>query len=72
MHTISSYGGNRPTNKQDRLQYTVLQPSTQCNKQALVDNNTGLQKYMACTVQSVNPGQSTHTSIKYFALLCHL
>ena len=35
MHTISSYRGNRSTNKQthrqDRLQYTALLASAQCN-----------------------------------------
>jgi len=38
MHTISSYRGNRPTNKQhkthrqDRLQYTALLASAQCKE----------------------------------------
>jgi len=31
MHAISSYRGNRPTNRQDRLQYTAPQLSVQCN-----------------------------------------
>ena len=39
MHAISSYRGNRPTkpqthiqtNRQDRLQYTALLASAQCN-----------------------------------------
>jgi len=35
MHAISSYRGNRPTNKhtnrQGQLQYTALQLSAQCN-----------------------------------------
>jgi len=30
MHTISSYCGNRPTNRQEQLQYTMLQLSAQC------------------------------------------
>jgi len=35
MHAISSYHGNRATNKQDRLQYTAPLASVQCRKPAL-------------------------------------
>jgi len=45
MHAISSYRGNKPTNRQDRLQYTHAAASAQCN---YVMHNINVGKHSFC------------------------
>ena len=62
IHAISSYRGSRPTNKQthwqDRLQYTVLLASVQCNSN---DNAWVTIKWLSTMLVLINCSDSKFT-----------
>ena len=67
MHAISSYCGNRPTNKQthrqDRLQYTVPLAGAQCNKLSCCDRKITL------SLSTLNAGISQSLPTKNFEFM---
>jgi len=72
MHAISSYRGNRPTNKQtqphthrqDRLQYTVLQlASAQCNDSLIFVTLTNVYQCVCVSVLGVRCVQESLVNV---------
>ena len=57
MHAILSYRGNGPTNRQDRLQYTAPQLSTQCKHDLFDrgDNDVDVTGWVTGRVSVRNP-----------------